>query len=61
MITSYLKTLKMAKQKIAITVEEELLKLVETKLAEGLFRNRSHFIEYSIKKMLLEEKKNENV
>ncbi|MHA1829187.1 MAG: ribbon-helix-helix domain-containing protein [Candidatus Heimdallarchaeaceae archaeon] len=48
----------MTKQKIAITIDENLLNLVETKLQEGLFRNRSHFIEYSIKKML-EEKKNE--
>jgi len=47
----------MAKQKIAITVDENILELVETELQQGLFRNRSHFIEYSIKKHL--ENKNE--
>lgn len=45
------------KQKIAITVDENILKLVETELEEGLFRNRSHFIEYSIKKHLEKKKK----
>jgi len=40
------------KTKISITLEEALLRQVERKLEEGLFRNKSHVIEYSIKKFL---------
>jgi Arc/MetJ-type ribon-helix-helix transcriptional regulator len=45
----------MTKEKIAITIDREVLILIETKLKSGLFRNRSHLIEYSIKKLLGEE------
>ncbi len=40
------------KAKISITVEEELLKQLEEVLEEGLFRNKSHIIEYSVKKFI---------
>ena len=40
------------KAKISITVDEAILKEIEDKLEEGLFRNKSHVIEYSIKKFL---------
>ena len=42
------------KSKISITVDEEVLKLIETMIHDkkGAFRNRSHVVEYSIKKLL---------
>ena len=46
------------KQKISITIDEEKIKEIETLLEEGLFRNKSHVLEYSLNKFL---KENENV
>ena len=46
----------MAKQKISITVDEQTLDLVEQRLIDERFRNRSHVIEYSLKKFLDENK-----
>lgn len=42
------------KQKISVTVEEDVLKLIEKRLKEKdkAFRNRSHVIEYSLNKFL---------
>lgn len=40
------------KSKISITVDEELLKQLEGILEDGLFRNKSHVIEYSVKKFI---------
>ena len=45
------------KQKVSISLGEDTLKKVEEKLTEGLFRNKSHIIEYSVNKFL--EKDNE--
>ena len=45
----------MAKQKISITVDEEMIKVIESLLADARFRNRSHVIEYSLKKFLKEQ------
>jgi Arc/MetJ-type ribon-helix-helix transcriptional regulator len=42
------------KQKISITLDEEMIKIVETLLKDAQFRNRSHVIEYSLKKFLNE-------
>ncbi len=44
------------KQKLSITVDEELIKLIEDALKDGLFRNKSHVIEYAVSQWL---KKNE--
>jgi len=44
----------MTKQKISITLDEEMIKIVETLLKDAQFRNRSHVIEYSLKKFLQE-------
>ena len=42
------------KQKISVTVDEKMIKLIESMLEreenDGLFRNRSHVIEYCLKK-----------
>lgn len=45
----------MTKQKISITIDSEAIKLIEALLKESKdakFRNRSHVIEYSLKKFL---------
>jgi Arc/MetJ-type ribon-helix-helix transcriptional regulator len=44
----------MTKQKISITIDEEILELIENMINDkkGTFRNRSHVVEYSIKKLL---------
>jgi len=50
------------KSKISITVDKKILKMIEDKISSGKFRNRSHVIEYGVKKLLAEEamKENEN-
>jgi Arc/MetJ-type ribon-helix-helix transcriptional regulator len=42
------------KHQISITVEEETLLKAKDKLREGLFRNKSHLIDYALKKFLEE-------
>jgi Arc/MetJ-type ribon-helix-helix transcriptional regulator len=46
----------MTKQKISITIDEGQIKTIEDLLKSGLFRNRSHLIEYSLKKFLINNK-----
>jgi len=40
------------KQKISVTIDEKALDLVEGVLVDGQFRNRSHVVEYSLRKFL---------
>jgi len=40
------------KKKISITVEEELISKIEKELKQGLFRNKSHIVEYAIMQLL---------
>ena len=40
------------KQKLSISMEEELVTVVETIVKEGRFRNKSHIIEYALKRFL---------
>lgn len=40
------------KQKISITLDKELINIIETLLSNPEFRNRSHVIEYSLKKFM---------
>jgi Arc/MetJ-type ribon-helix-helix transcriptional regulator len=40
------------KQKISVTIDEKMVKLIEKTLADAQFRNRSHVIEYSLNKFL---------
>lgn len=42
----------MPKQKISITIDSEMIKLIENLLNDAKFRNRSHVIEYSLKRFL---------
>ncbi len=44
------------KQKLSITVEKRLISKIEAKLKQGLFRNKSHVIEYAIKQFLEHKK-----
>jgi len=45
------------KNRISITINEDTLENLDAILQEGLFRNRSHLIEFSLNKFL---KDNEN-
>lgn len=45
----------MAKMKINISVDEELVKEIDERVKEGTFRNRSHGFELSTKKHLAQQ------
>jgi len=47
---------KKMKQKVSLTIDSKLINLVENMLEDGRFRNRSHVIEYSLRKFLGGEK-----
>ena len=42
----------MGKQKISVTIDENVLCLVERALESGQFRNRSHVVEFALGKLL---------
>lgn len=44
------------KQKISITIDEQMIKKIESMLTDAQFRNRSHVIEYSLNRFLGENK-----
>nr|AQS34911.1 hypothetical protein [uncultured archaeon] len=44
------------KQKLSITVDEKTIKMLDDALKEGLFRNKSHVVEFSLNKILKEIK-----
>lgn len=46
------------KSKLSISMDKELIEKAEQVVVKGRFRNKSHIIEYSLKKFL-EENKNE--
>ena len=43
------------KIKVSVSMEDQTIQEVEDKIGEGLFRNKSHFIEYAVKKCLNED------
>lgn len=47
----------MSKQKISVTIDEAIIENLEQLLVSGKFRNRSHVIEYSLKKFMEENEK----
>lgn len=49
------------KQRLSITIDEEKVKIIEKILAEGMFRNKSHILEYSLNKFLKEANQNESI
>ncbi len=40
------------KQKVSISLDEKTIKEVDKRLASATFRNRSHFVEYAVKRLL---------
>lgn len=49
------------KQRLSISVDEETVRIIEKSVENGLFRNKSHAVEFSVNKILKEgAKKNEN-
>ena len=46
------------KQKLSITIDRKTIKLIEASIKEGLFRNKSHVVEFSINKILKEKEQN---
>ncbi|MFH1425191.1 MAG: ribbon-helix-helix domain-containing protein [archaeon] len=42
----------MGKQKISITIDSILAEKIEKFLKDGRFRNRSHVLEYGLKKLM---------
>lgn len=43
------------KQKLSITLDEKTIRMVEKTIKEGLFRNKSHVVEFSLNKVLKEK------
>ncbi|MFQ5475081.1 MAG: hypothetical protein ACE5DM_04560 [Candidatus Nanoarchaeia archaeon] len=43
------------KTKISVSIDEETLEDIKKELRKGLFRNQSHMIEYSVRKVLGEK------
>ncbi len=46
------------KEKLSVTVDEKTLRLLDEVIRNGIFRNRSHVVEFSLNK-ILEKKQNE--
>ena len=40
------------KQKLSITVEEKTIKLLDEVIKDGVFRSKSHAVEFSLNKIL---------
>ena len=43
------------KQKLSITIDEETVQDILRTISTGKFRNKSHVVEYAVKKLLEEE------
>ena len=48
------------KERITITIDRELLKWLDSKIQVKIFANRSHALEFLIKKKMNEEKEAKN-
>lgn len=46
----------MRKKKISISVDRNVIEKIERELEKGVFRNRSHVIEYAVSRLLGERK-----
>ena len=49
------------KQKISVTIEKETLKQMEKIIKTGIFRNKSHAVEFSLNKTLREKQNEKNI
>jgi|SaaInlLV_10m_DNA_2_1039722.scaffolds.fasta_scaffold33063_2 Arc/MetJ-type ribon-helix-helix transcriptional regulator len=45
------------KHQTSITIEEEVMHLVKSKMRDGTFRNQSHLFEFAVRQLLLGETK----
>jgi len=61
MLFHIIQEIKMTKQKISITIDEQTKNLIENLLNDGRFRNRSHIIEYGLKEFLDKNKLNQEL
>ena len=43
------------KQKLSITIDEQVILDILKAIESGKFRNKSHFVEYAVKKLLEQE------
>lgn len=48
------------KRKLSVTLDENLLKIIDEIVETGRFRNKSHFVEYSLNVIINDEKVNLN-
>ncbi len=46
------------KQKLSVSLEEDLLKSIDRLVETGKFRNKSHFVEYSLNNAVKNEQEN---
>ncbi len=46
------------KQKLSITIDRKTIKLIEASIKDGLFRNKSHAVEFSLNKILKDDEQN---
>ena len=46
------------KHKLSITIDEKTIELIEETIKKGEFRNKSHAVEYSLNKILMEKEQN---
>ena len=46
------------KEKLSITIDKKTIELIDESIKEGLFRNKSHVVEFSLNKILKEKKEN---
>ncbi len=44
------------KQRLSVSVDEETVEIIEKSVRDGLFRNKSHAVEFSVNKILKNEK-----
>jgi len=44
--------------KLSISIEEELIRKIEKEVETGLFRNKSHLVEYAVNKFFKRRKNN---
>ena len=48
------------KQKISVTIDEKTLKIVEQIIKSGIFRSKSHAVEFGLNKIIMEKKERQN-
>lgn len=47
------------KAKISVSVDKATVAMMDLKVEEGLYRNKSHIVEYAVKKLLKDGGQNE--